>query len=67
DVSVTVPYARNDLVELFRREGQVASVEYGEAGATLTGQLPPRLLDRFRAFSPAQGRRGRATRPALAS
>ena len=67
DVSVTVPYARNDLVELFHREGQVASVEYGEAGATLTGQLPPRLLDRFRAFSPAQDRRGRATRPALAS
>jgi GTP-binding protein HflX len=72
DVSVTVPYARNDLVELFHREGQVASVEYGEAGTALTGQLPPRLLDRFRAYSTTaksrrQTRRARATRPALAS
>jgi GTPase len=72
DVSVTVPYARNDLVELFHREGQVASVEYGEAGTALTGQLPPRLLDRFRVYSTTaksrrQTRRARATRPALAS
>jgi GTPase len=72
DVSVTVPYARNDLVELFHREGQVASVEYGEAGTALTGQLPPRLLDRFRVYSTTaksrrQTRRARATRPVLAS
>jgi GTP-binding protein HflX len=51
-VSVTarIPYARSDLVEVFHREGQVASTDFTEDGTTICGQLPPRLVARFRPF-----------------
>ncbi|HET8632385.1 MAG TPA: GTPase HflX [Thermomicrobiales bacterium] len=51
-VSVTarIPYARSDLVEVFHREGQVASADFTEDGTTICGQLPPRLVARFRPF-----------------
>jgi len=49
-VTVTVPYAQNALVDLFRREGRVEGLDYGEDGTAISGQLPPRLLDRFRPY-----------------
>ena len=58
-VTVTIPYARAELVNLFHREGQVAATEFGEEGTTIAGQLPPRLLEHFRPFIAAKGQ----TRP----
>ncbi len=49
-VTVAVPYAKNALVDLFRREGRVERVDYDEFGTAICGQLPPRLLDRFRPY-----------------
>ncbi len=49
-VTVMLPYARGELVEVFRREGTVGEIEYGDTGTTITGHLPPRLLERFRPF-----------------
>jgi GTP-binding protein HflX len=54
-ITVTIPYARTELVSLFHREGQVGETEFGEEGTTISGQLPPRLLDRFRPFVAALG------------
>ncbi len=54
-VAVTVPYTRNELVDLFHREGRVEAVEFGESGTAISGQLPPRLLERFRPFVTAKG------------
>jgi GTP-binding protein HflX len=54
-VTVTIPYARAELVNLFHREGQVGETEFGEDGTTISGQLPPRLLDRFRPYVAAKG------------
>lgn len=53
-VSVLIPYTHHELVELFRREGHVETIEFGERGAAIGGQLPPRLLERFRPFVTAQ-------------
>lgn len=62
-VRVQIPYDRNELVELFRREGSVRAIDFGEEGTAITGQLPPRLLERFRPFvarrTSAVGRRAR--------
>ena len=49
-VSALIPYTRNELVELFHREGQVAAVDFQEEGTAISGQLPPRLLERYRPF-----------------
>lgn len=49
-VRVQIPYDRNELVELFRREGSVRAIDFDEAGTAIAGQLPPRLLERFRPF-----------------
>ncbi len=49
-VTVTVPYAKNALVDLFHREGQVEGLDFGEHGTAISGQLPPRLLERFRPY-----------------
>ena len=59
-VSVTVPYAKNALVDLFRREGRVEGVDYNEYGTAISGQLPPRLLARFRPYITTQGQRQQA-------
>ncbi len=55
-VAVTVPYAQNALVDLFRREGRIGELAYNEAGTTIHGQLPPRLLVRFRPYLTAEFR-----------
>lgn len=49
-VTVAVPYAKSALVDLFRREGRVEDVAYDEHGTAICGQLPPRLLERFRPY-----------------
>ena len=49
-MTVTVPYAQNALVDLFRREGRVEGLDYGKEGTAISGQLPPRLLDQFRPY-----------------
>ncbi len=59
-VSVTVPYAQNALVDLFRREGRVEGVDYNEYGTAISGQLPPRLLARFRPYVTAKSQQPRA-------
>ena len=59
-VSVTVPYAKNALVDLFRREGRVEEVDYNEYGTAISGQLPPRLLARFRPYITAKSQQPRA-------
>jgi GTP-binding protein HflX len=53
-VTVTIPYARAELVNVFHSEGQVEGTDFTEAGTTITGQLPPRLLERFRPFVAAK-------------
>ena len=53
-VTVTIPYARAELVNVFHSEGQVEETEFSEAGTTIRGQLPPRLLERFRPFVAAK-------------
>ncbi len=54
-VAATIPYAKNALVDLFRREGRVEGMEYNEYGTAISGQLPPRLLARFRPYITAKG------------
>jgi len=53
-VTVTIPYARAELVNVFHSEGQVEATDFSEAGTTISGQLPPRLLERFRPFVAAK-------------
>jgi GTP-binding protein HflX len=59
-VSVSVPYAQNALVDLFRREGRVEGVDYNEYGTAISGQLPPRLLARFRPYITAKSQQPQA-------
>ena len=59
-VSVSVPYAQNALVDLFRREGRVEGVDYNEYGTAISGQLPPRLLARFRPYITAKSKHPQA-------
>lgn len=66
-VSVTIPYERADLVNIFHREGQVAEVDFGERGTAISGQLPPRLLERFRPFVTMTGPPPLGSRTAAAS
>jgi GTPase len=47
DVSVTFPYSRSDLVDLFHRLGRVTTTNYDERGVTLAGVVPKRAIDRF--------------------
>ena len=54
-VAATIPYAKNVLVDLFRREGRVEGLAYNEHGTAISGQLPPRLLARFRPYITAKG------------
>ncbi len=59
-VSVNVPYAKNALVDLFRREGRVEGLDYNEYGTAISGQLPPRLLARFRPYITAKSQQSHA-------
>ena len=54
NVTVTIPYARAELVNVFHSEGQVEATDFSEAGTIISGQLPPRLLERFRPFISAK-------------
>jgi 50S ribosomal subunit-associated GTPase HflX len=47
DVSVTFPYSRSDLVDLFHRLGRVTTTNYDERGVTMAGVVPERAIDRF--------------------
>ena len=64
---MTIPYARTELVNLFHREGQVGEIDFGEEGTTISGQLPPRLLDRFRPYVTMAGPQPLGSRTAAAS
>jgi GTP-binding protein HflX len=46
-ITVTVPYAAHDLVQLFRQRGSVESEEYRDGGLRMTGRVPPELLGAF--------------------
>lgn len=46
-VTLTVPFARTDLVDRFHQLGRVEQRSYDESGATLQGVLPARELGRF--------------------
>jgi len=46
-LDVTIPYNRQDLVNLFRERGRIAEEEYGEAGIHLRGRLPRRYIRSF--------------------
>jgi len=66
-VSVTIPYERADLVSIFQREGQVAQVDFDERGTAISGQLPPRLMERFRPYVTMAGPQLLGSRTAAAS
>jgi GTP-binding protein HflX len=71
-VTARIPYARSDLVEIFHREGQVTSADFTEDGTTICGQLPLRLVARFRPFladgrAPARRRAHKGAAPAVAT
>lgn len=54
--AVLIPYNRQDLVQVFQREGQVNTVDFRENGTAIVGQLPARLSERFRAFTMSRRR-----------
>jgi GTP-binding protein HflX len=50
DVRVKLPYQEGQLISLFHEQGQVESVEHGRGGVVMNGQLPGRLVARFKPF-----------------
>lgn len=54
--AVLIPYNRQDLVQVFQREGQVSTLDFREDGAAIVGQLPARLRERFHAFTMSRRR-----------
>jgi GTP-binding protein HflX len=46
-IEVTIPYSRQDLVNLLRERGRIMAEEYVEEGIRLKGRLPQRYLRRF--------------------
>jgi GTPase len=57
EVRVLVPYAEQQLVDLFHRRGHVEESVYEEQGTVLTGKLPRNLVARFEPYrvTPASG------------
>ena len=49
-VEVEIPYKSNELVALFRRQGQVMDEEYEVTGTRVTGRLPRRLISLFEPY-----------------
>jgi len=49
-VSVSIPFDRAELVNLFHRVGRVEDTTFDEAGTHLSGLLPRRLLPRYEPF-----------------
>jgi GTP-binding protein HflX len=50
DVTVTIPYNRSELVDVFHRLGRVERTNYEERGVTIAGVLPQRAIERFTPF-----------------
>ena len=44
DISVTLPYAATDLVNLFRRRGRLLEENHGRTGTRVKGSIPRRYL-----------------------
>ena len=47
DVTVKLPYAADDLIQLFRQRARVTDEQFGADTAVLHGQLPKRFLPAF--------------------
>jgi GTPase len=50
DLSVDIPYGRDDLVALFHERGSIEEEVYRAAGTHVRGRLPQRLAERFRPY-----------------
>ena len=46
-VTLTVPFARSELVDRFHRIGRVEETRFDETGTTIVGSLPVAALGRF--------------------
>ena len=59
-VSLSVPFARTDLVNRFHRLGRVEDTRFDETGTTILGRLPAALLGRFAPYVAVRGADGDA-------
>ena len=50
DITVTIPYNKPALLQLFRRYGQVLSEKHGNDGTEVEGRVPHHLQPRFEAY-----------------
>jgi len=50
-VTMTAPFVRSDLVDLFHRLGRVDETRYDESGTTVVGHLPTADLGRFTPYA----------------
>jgi len=50
EITVHIPFQRQELVQLFHRRGAVLQEAFSATGTTLYGRLPASLLARFRPF-----------------
>ena len=53
DISVDIPYGRDELVALFHERGTVEEEDFGSSGTHIRGRLPARLAERYRPFAEA--------------
>lgn len=51
EITVHIPFQRQELVQLFHRRGQVEREDYSSSGTTLQGRVPAALVNRFRPFA----------------
>ena len=56
-ITVELPFARGDLVELFHRRGRIRAETHLETGTQLEGLLPKSLLTTFQPYQRASARR----------
>lgn len=56
EITVHIPFQQAELVQLFRRRGQVEREEFSGSGTTLQGRLPIALVPRFRPYVTGAGR-----------
>ena len=54
-VTLTVPYARTDLVDRFHRAGRVEELRHTEDGTVVTGWLPSADISRFAPYVAVRG------------
>jgi GTP-binding protein HflX len=64
DVSVTAPFERTDLVDLFHRLGRVDGTSYDERGTTLSGRIPAEAVGRFAPYLALRGQADQRARRA---